>query len=218
MKYIDIHTHTYYKHNDVTILQNVFPAQADQLGKGAYYSIGLHPWHLQDRNIENDIEWINRNSLRNDVIAIGETGLDKTIYTSLEEQSQVFEKHLAIAAQAGKPVILHCVRSYSEMLEYRKKSDRGIPWIFHWFNASIQTAEQLTGKNCYLSFGHMLFNEKSKAYRTFMTMDLFHVFFETDDSCYDIFQVYEKAAEIKKIKVQELLSIISDNFAHCFKI
>ena len=218
MKYIDIHTHTYYKHDDVIILQNVFPTQGDQLGKDSYYSVGLHPWYIENSNLEEDIQWISENSLRKDVIAIGETGLDKAISCPWDKQLDVFQKQIKIAEEARKPVILHCVRSYSEILEYRKRSDQSIPWIFHWFSASLQTAEQLTRKNCYLSFGHMLFNDKSKSFSSFLSLHPSHIFFETDDAGYNIFEVYERAAQIKKVSMEELGSIIYSNFTHCFNL
>jgi len=218
MKYIDIHTHTYYKNDDVVILQNVFPTQGDQLGREAYFSIGLHPWHVENSNVEKELGWVSENSLRKDVIAIGETGLDKAITCPWEDQLNVFLKQLAIAQEIRKPLIVHCVRSYSEILEYRKKSDMTIPWIFHWFSGSPQTAEQLTRKNCYLSFGHMLFNDRSKAYSSFVSLHPSRIFFETDDAGYNIFEVYEKAAQIKKMKTEDFVNIVSSNFAQCFNL
>jgi TatD DNase family protein len=151
------------------------------------------------------------------VIAIGETGLDKASGTPYDIQLPVFEKQMKIAGSLGKALIIHCVRSYSEMLFYRKKSDQSLPWIFHWFNADEQTAAELIRKNCYLSFGHMLFREQSRAYRTFASMAPDHLFFETDDAGYTIRQIYERAAAIRNISVEELKAQIIDNFDRCFK-
>ena len=218
MVYIDIHTHTYYSHNDVITVQNVFPSRPGELDNNAYHTIGLHPWHIENSDIETELEWISDNALRDDVIAIGETGLDKTIACPLEKQTDVFLRQLEIAADARKPVILHCVRAYSEMMAYRKKFGTKIPWIFHWFNADSQTAEQLVRKNSFLSFGHMLFNERSKAYNTFAGLDVSKVFFETDDAGYSIYEVYERAAGIKKMDSGDLARIISSNFAQCFNL
>ncbi len=165
MKFIDIHTHSHYRREDVIVVQNLFPGQEDQLGNGNYFSIGLHPWNVERESMDKSIDWIEAQAENPDVIAIGEIGLDKSIECAWDLQTEAFEKQLSVAEKAGKPVVLHCVRAYSEMMAYRKHAGSQIPWIFHWFNANLNTAEQLMGKNCYLSFGHMLFKENSRAFK-----------------------------------------------------
>lgn len=102
------------------------------------------------------------------------------------------------------------------MLGIRKKTGYRIPWIFHWFNADIAIARELIKKNCYLSFGHMLFNDRSKAFAVFPEIPAENIFFETDDSGYTIQQVYQQAASIRKLGIGDLQKQIMDNFARCF--
>jgi TatD DNase family protein len=166
--------------------------------------------------LDRDIKWVADHAGARNVLAVGETGLDKTIECPWKDQVEAFERQLHIASMEKKPVILHCVRSYSEMLAYRKRSGTNLPWIFHWFNASMQIATALTGKNCYLSFGHMLFNEKSKAYSVFGNLSLDHVFFETDDAGYSIEEVYAQAARIRGLRPVVLKKRIMENFTRCF--
>jgi Tat protein secretion system quality control protein TatD with DNase activity len=64
----------------------------------------------------------------------------------------------------------------------------------------------------------MLFNERSKAYITFAGLDVSKVFFETDDAGYSIYEVYKRAAAIKKMATGDLARIISSNFAQCFNL
>jgi TatD DNase family protein len=217
MNYLDIHTHTHYDDPEVVCVVNVFAQERDKLGLPALFSVGLHPWHIDEAGWENQIENLQASALHPNVIAIGETGLDKTIRIPYTMQCRVFEKHLLMAEKMQKPVIIHCVRSYSELLAYRKKADLSIPWIFHWFNSTLQTAEALISKNCYLSFGHMLFNEQSKAFRVFKDIPPERVFFETDDAGYRIQQVYERAALLSHIPPGQLKNQIMDNFVRCFK-
>ncbi len=152
------------------------------------------------------------------MLAIGEAGLDKAVTIPFHTQQSAFEEQLRIAQTTGKAVMIHCVRSYSELLAYRKKSDQSISWIFHWFNSNEQTARELIRKNCFLSFGHMLFNEQSKAYSVFKNMPAENAFLETDDAGFTIHEVYEQAAWIRNISTDELKLQILDNFARCFKI
>jgi TatD DNase family protein len=214
---IDIHTHTYYQQEETTILLNVFPGEQEKLQFPCYFSVGLHPWHVREDTLYQEIEIVRSASALPSVLAIGETGLDKSVSVSMPAQQVVFQKQLEIAESVHKAVVIHCVRSYSEILSYRKKSDQSIPWIFHWFNSNEQTARELIRKNCFLSFGHMLFNEQSKACQVFKRIPVENIFLETDDAGYSIQQVYEKAALLRNINPDELKSRILDNFARCFK-
>lgn len=216
--YLDIHTHTFYEAEDTTILLNVFPHENEHIARPVYKSTGLHPWHITENSWESYVDIVEKSMSVDKVIAVGETGLDKAITTDYALQNEIFLKHLKIAENFRKPLIIHCVRSYSEMMAYRKKSDLSIPWIFHWFNADIQTAKELIRKNCYLSFGHMLFNEKSKAFRVFTEIPLESLFFETDDAGYTITEIYEKASFLRNISEGVLKKAVMANFVRCFQM
>ena len=218
MKYIDIHTHTYKNQPETIQLLNVFPEEQEKWQFPCYFSVGLHPWYVNEDTWKHKVEIVRLASSLPNVMAIGETGLDKAVGVAMPVQLAAFEEQLLIAENSRKAVIIHCVRSYSEILAYRKKSDRSIPWIFHWYNSNEQTARELIRKNCFLSFGHMLFNEQSKAYNVFKNMPAENIFLETDDAGYTIQQVYEQAALIRNIHRDTLKSLILDNFARCFKI
>ncbi len=218
MNYINIHTHTYYQEPETTVLLNVFPDEPEKLGLPCYFSVGLHPWHVTEDSWMQNIEMVRKSSWMPSVLAIGETGLDRAIGAPFRIQQAAFEEQLRIAEISRKAVIIHCVRSYSDMLAYRKKSDLSIPWIFHWFNSTEQTARELIRKNCFLSFGHMLFKEQSKAYSVFKNMPAEHLFLETDDAGFSISQVYDQAAFIRNITPDALKSQILDNFNLCFKL
>jgi TatD DNase family protein len=218
MKYINIHSHTYIPDPETIQLLNVFPGEKEKLQLPCYLSVGLHPWHVKEDTVNNELEMVRSCSTLPSVLAIGETGLDKAVTVPIDIQQSAFEEQLRIAHTTRKAVVIHCVRSYSEILAYRKKSDQSIPWIFHWFNSNEQTARELIRKNCFLSFGHMLFNEQSKAYSVFKNMPAENIFLETDDAGFSIQEVYEQAARITNIGTDELKSQILDNFARCFKI
>jgi TatD DNase family protein len=218
MNYIDIHTHTYYQDPETTLVLNVFPDDKEKFDLPAYFSVGLHPWHVKENTWEKQVENVKNAALDKKVLAVGETGLDKVTGNLYDTQLIAFTAQLTIAESLKKPLIIHCVRSYSELLSFRKKSDQSIPWIFHWFNADKQIAAELIRKNCFLSFGHLLFNAQSKAFNVFETIGLDHVFFETDDAGISIREVYTKAAEIRNTRLSDLKTQILDNFGHCFQL
>jgi TatD DNase family protein len=47
---------------------------------------------------------------------VGECGLDKRIAIPIELQQLVFEKQLVLAQKYNKPVVLHCVASFDELI------------------------------------------------------------------------------------------------------
>jgi TatD DNase family protein len=218
LQYIDIHTHTYYQQPDTTLVLNVFPEEQEKLRLPSFFSVGLHPWHVEQDTWEEQTDLVGILSSRPGVLAIGETGLDRVVSVPYNIQRLAFEAQLSIAEKSHKAMIIHCVRSYSEMLAYRKKSDQSVPWIFHWFNSDEQTAAELIRKNCYLSFGHMLFNEQSKSFRVFKNLPLQHIFLETDDAGYSIAEIYTRAAQLKNDTPEEIKTQIIHNFDRCFKI
>jgi TatD DNase family protein len=196
----------------------VFPGEDAKFSLGGWFSVGLHPWHVDSENQTGNMDWVKNAAQRPEVIAIGETGLDKTISVPFALQEQVFRAHLRLAEAIRKPLIIHCVRSYSEMLALRKKSDQSLPWIFHWFNSDEQMARDLIRKNCCLSFGHLLFRPGSKACQVFPNLPSDRIFMETDDAGFTIEEVYTRAAEIRSIDAQDWEIRISQNFANTFPL
>ena len=216
--YIDIHRHTETDDENVLVLRNIFPDQLSVITDRFFYSIGLHPWYIIETAIENDLKIINEYAVKKNIIAVGETGLDKKVDISYLNQIKAFEKQIEIAERNNIPVIIHCVKAYDDLLTIRKKTNINIPWIIHWFNANEQIAGQLIEKNCYLSFGRSLFKETSKAFKTFKNLPPDKIFFETDDTEYSIKEVYKRASEILKYEQEKLKHQIKLNFSTCFNI
>lgn len=197
-------------------LLNVFPGEDSKFSQGGLFSVGLHPWHAGEGDWIMKMDWVKESAQRDGVIAIGETGLDKAISVPYNLQEKVFNAHLRLAEAVRKPLIIHCVRSYSEMLALRKKSDQSLPWIFHWFNSGTQMAMELIRKNCYLSFGHLLFQTRSKACQVFANLPPERIFMETDDAGFTIEQVFTRAAEIRRVELSTWEFQITGNVERCF--
>lgn len=115
------------------------------------YSIGQHPWHISETSQSDSI--INSLAKRPDVKAIGECGLDKTIATPMALQQKVLEAQWCLAQELKIPMILHIVRSWGELLAFRKQKGDTIPLIVHGFRGNATLAAQLINHGFYLSFG-----------------------------------------------------------------
>ena len=212
--YIDIHRHA----DNIFVLRNLFPEQLNEISKGKYYSIGLHPWYANTNNISSVLNDLSECTGKKEVIAIGETGLDQKVNIPYIQQIKAFELQIEIAENKKLPIVIHCVKAYNDLIKFRKKADQSLPWILHWFNASKQIADELISMNCYLSYGCMLFNETSKAFHIFKQLPIEKLFFETDDTEYSIEKIYTKAAVLRNLTVSVLQQNIISNFKTCFQI
>ena len=214
MKIINIHTHN---HNTNTIsVINLFPEDVDKIVPDKLYSVGIHPWNVTKINITEQLQTVAETVQKKNVIAVGEIGFDK-LHPEFDLQKEVFFKQIKIAEENGKAIIVHCVKAFSELLEILKKEKPTVPIIVHRYSGNITLAEQLIKFGCYLSFGHELFNEKSKTPKVFKKIPLKNFFLETDDADIHISEVYQKAAELKNITDKDITEAVFSNFNNCFK-
>ena len=213
--YIDIHTHS--SRENCFYLRNIF---AQDLAKGlpdeVPCSIGLHPWHIQEVNVGDCLLSLQDIASRQQVLGIGETGLDRNINVPFETQEKVFLQHIHISETSKKPLVIHCIKSYSDILHIRKSNEWKMIWMFHWFNENLSIATELINLDCYLSFGRSLLHSNGKNAEVFRALPLDHIFLETDDAEVKIENVYAKAAELKSISIDDLKKGINQNFRTVF--
>jgi len=214
LKLINIHTHNK-KYNNNCII-NLFPNETNCIEDNKFYSIGIHPWDVAKVDISKQLEVIEEYSHKKNILAIGEIGLDK-YHDNFELQKKIFLQQIEIANSIDKPIIVHFVKAYSELLEILKTNIIKVPIIIHRYSANKTIAKELIKFGCFLSFGHELFNSKSKVQRVFKQQPLENIFLETDDSEISIEDIYKKASEIKDIEIKLLQESIVYNFVQIFK-
>ncbi len=216
--YINIHTHDTEYQDSISIV-NLFPGSKvkfAETNRHRFYSAGIHPWYIQKERIKEHIRITEEYAQNNNIIAIGEAGLDKISQTDYNLQKEVFAMQIKLAEKYNLPLIIHCVKAWDDFLHLRKNADNELPWIFHAFNSGIEMAQQLAAKNCYLSFGEFLLH-KAKIVKAFSEIGTDKVFIENDDSKIPIQEIYKKASEVKKMPEEHLKEAIYDNFQRCFQ-
>ena len=176
-------------------------------------SIGLHPWKIEVENWVNQLEKVEQFAQNQNVVAIGECGLDRMIEIPMEVQKIVFEAQVKLAEKTQIPVIIHCVRAFDELLAWKKKSKVAVPLVVHGFNNNIETAQQLIKHGFYLSFGAALLNPNSNAEKIITQIPIEKIFLETDTKPIAIEGVYEAAAERLNIETEKLHEQIMKNWA-----
>mgnify|MGYP003521451967 FL=1 len=212
-KFINLHTHKFSNLSDVIEVVNQYPWEFD--ASIPNYSIGIHPWYIDENRLESDLEIIKEKLQLSECLALGECGLDKRIEIPLELQISIFKKQLEIVKQTNKPIVLHCVAAYDEVITIKKEMKIENPMIIHGFSKNEQVAKSLLNNGFYLSFGkYLLRNPDLEKVFTFAPEN--QILLETDTIEESIYQVYKKAASIKGISVEEMKSIVFTNFSRIF--
>lgn len=218
--YLNIHKHGPDQKEDEIAVKSVFAHDIHnimELHKGLV-SIGLHPWHAGGKNADEQLIILEEFASFENVIAIGEIGLDRNAAVPLEIQMKIFIRQLEIAQSVEKPVIIHCVKTHSDIISILKTEQFKEKVIFHGFNQNIQIVEQILKNGFYLSFGQTLMNNKSNASKLFCDIPDERFFLETDEAEIDIKEIYKTAAHLKNTTVAKIKKSVSNNFAFCFNL
>jgi TatD DNase family protein len=213
MKFFNLHTHQSSNQLDVLELVNQYPQEFDAAIPN--YSIGIHPWHIVEDRIEADLEIIESKLKDEMCLAIGECGLDKRIAIPIALQQIVFKKQLALAEKYRKPVVIHCVAAFQEVIAIKKKMAISVPMVIHGFSKNKETAEQLIANGFYISFGKYLLRNPELEL-VFKSIPKEHLFLETDTIEEGIAAVYALAAKYRNIEMGEMMAIINANFDTVF--
>ncbi len=215
--FIDIHVHGGIPAADIFILESLMAHEEKIPEKisGVGYTYGIHPWFLDQSNHKQQISTVEKIIGQPDILAVGEAGFDKLRGPTLELQREVFEKQVFISERYMKPIIIHCVRAWDELLAVHKNQKPGMPWMIHGFRGSIELAKQLISKGMYLSFwfDFVLRNESADLLRSLPTDK---IFLETDGADVDIREIYKKVSGDLDLSVEELKTIIFTNFEDFF--
>ena len=212
-KFINLHTHQFSKDSEVIEIVNQYPWAFD--ASIPNYSIGIHPWFIDENRLAADLDCIAEKLQLAPCLALGECGLDKRIDIPMAVQMSVFRKQLEIAMQTHKPIVLHCVAAYDEVIAIKKEMKIANPMIVHGFSKNEQVAQSLLNNGFYLSFGkYLVRNPEMEKVLKFVPEN--QILLETDTIEESIYQVYEKAAAVKGISVAEMKAIVFDNFSRIF--
>jgi TatD DNase family protein len=211
---INIHTHSPVSAPNVLALESLYAGQPDT-PVSPWQTVGLHPWHLPTP-WTTAIPWLESEASRPQTLAIGEAGLDKVCDTPWASQMEAFTCCIRLSEKLGKPLIIHCVRAHSEVLQLNKALKPEQPWIFHGFDKNQSTAQMVLKAGCYLSFGSALFRANSHASEVLASIPGDRFFLETDMSEWTIQQVYERAATLRGCTLAELERQMEENFQLVF--
>ena len=196
-----------FHHHTLVNFYGIYNLELGENVPESYFSVGIHPKDI-DENWQKHFEAFKKISLQDNCLAIGECGLDALIDIDANLQKTVFERQILWANEIQKPVIIHCVKRFQELIPFQKLAE--VPLIIHGFNKKKSVTDEMLKHGFFLSFGKsVLYNLSLQSILKEIPID--KIFLETDDTDFDIAELYQKVSEIKEISLEELQKKISEN-------
>lgn len=201
MNFFDFH------HHDADRKSGIYNLKFNEEIPEIFFSAGIHPNALSD-GLEKQLLWLQEISVAENCVAIGECGLDGLIDVDEESQEKAFQAQIEIANSVKKPLIIHCVKRFSQLLKFRKMSK--VPMIVHGFNKRKTIGDDLLKNGLCLSFGKsVLYNVNLQDFVKHLPIE--KLFLETDSADFEIKELYQKVADLKNMRLEDLSEKIKNN-------
>jgi len=215
MELYDIHTHqVFLEDNDDpyhSCILDVYPLEFE-VAKETYhrhaFSCGIHPWYSEDS--DNQMKYLIEIAPDPRIVAIGETGLDKLKGPSFDVQIPVFIKHIELSENLKKPVIIHCVKAWEELIKVRRETNPTQPWIIHGYRGKPELTKRLIREGFLFSVGEKI-NVDSLP-----LIPINSLFCETDEDEVDIRDIYQQAAYTLNRDLEDFANEIAKNVRRIF--
>lgn len=193
-------------------------------------AVGFHPHEAKDCD-DDAFREIARLAKMHRVVAIGECGLDyHYMHSPRDVQREVFERHLALAKELDKPIIVHNRESTEDMLEILGRA--GARGILHSYTESLDVALRLVDLGYFISFSGIVTFKSAESLRE-AARGLPHdrVLIETDtpylapvpyrgrdnEPAY-VIKVAELLASLWNVSLEEVAARTTANFERAFSV
>ncbi|MEK7394009.1 MAG: TatD family hydrolase [Fibrobacterota bacterium] len=215
---IDIHTHDNAGSHTATRLVCIPPedigrASGDTSDK---FCSGIHPWDCASPSSPLRFERISACARLGEIRAVGESGLDRFRRdVDFSTQLRWFRMHIDLSEATGIPLVVHSVRTDSDILSEHSRAAPRAPWILHACAAEPDLLEQFLSRGLFVSFGPRELSRPNSAARLAVAFGP-RFFLETDDSATPIQEVYAQAARLLGISVAEIAVVTRSNWRRLF--
>ena len=147
-----------------------------------YGSIGIHP-NSTTNNLDDLNELLTIKKKSKKIIAFGETGLDffRTEPALQEKQKYSFRRHIKIAKDHNKALVIHDRDSHQAVLDLLAEEGAPNNTIFHCFSGDVAMAKECIANKYYLSFaGTVTFKNAPELRQAAALVPLDQILVETD--------------------------------------
>ncbi len=122
---------------------------------------GFHPHVAKDVTSE-DFAALSELAQQSEIVAVGETGLDyNRNFSPREDQLQIFEQHLQLAAALQKPLFLHQRESHEDFVRLLRQYRSDLPGgVVHCFTDSRQALQDYLDLDMYVGITGWICDER----------------------------------------------------------
>ncbi len=190
-------------------------------------SLGIYPIHalaMTDKQVNDEIEFIKEN--QNEIVAIGEVGIDLKESEEYEKQSKNFKKFIELAIKLDKPIIVHSRKAEEECVDILEQFNiKKI--IMHCFSGNFKLVKKIIEKGWTMSIPTSI--KHTEYFQKIAEMaPLTQLLCETDSPFLHpdklrnnepafVVESYKKIAEIKKMKIEDVERQIEKNYRKLFE-
>jgi TatD DNase family protein len=184
---MDAHTHRFQETPHIYVLSSKDLLETSL--RSPCFCAGVHPWHVARGGFERVQWWAQQKGC----VAIGETGLDR-LHPLWEQQLASLKQHWDLAETLNKPLVLHVVRSSSDIMQLLKARRPKTPWVWHDFTGPIDALARLLKLHpaLYFSCGLRLL-QRPNFVEIWGKIPPERRLLETDDAGVSIQEVYKRA-------------------------
>lgn len=143
-------------------------------------ALGIHPYFISDNNYLERLELLAVNN-RDNIVAIGEIGLDGSIDCPMSVQLEILIPQLALAKSLNLPVICHAHKAYDVLLKQLRLFKLVKGGVIHGFSGSLVQAKEFIKLGFYIGVGGVITYERAmKTRKVFSQLSPKHLILETD--------------------------------------
>ena len=218
---VDFHTHLNWQSplavsgSIIRIVSTPLAHISDPVPENTVQTLELHPW---DGAIFGE-EFV-QTSQNKRFAGIGEVGLDRIKGAlPMEQQQEIFEAAAHLAQSLQKPLTVHCVKAFSELLNSYKKIRWSVPTVIHYFRGNLALAQQLWEHTDFiLSLPPAVFTQKKLLDYLRSHHALLHrIVLETDDpDSGDIDRHYRNMAQALDMDFTALQKIMFEQYLRLY--
>jgi TatD DNase family protein len=192
--------------------------------------VGIHPNYTQDARLE-DVPALRELQSDPAVVALGEMGLDYFHrFADRTHQARLFEAQMALAAELGRPVVIHSREAIDDTLAVMRNVPR-VRAVFHCFTGTAEEAERILAAGYWISFTGPITYKKNDGLREVVRLvPIDRLMMETDAPYLSpepkrgqktnepalVMYTAAKAAEVKGISLDELDRLTTANAGRFF--
>lgn len=205
---------------------------ADRFPGHCFPMMGLHPTSVKE-NYREELALIEKQMQREDIIAIGECGID--LYwdkTFLREQEEVFAIQIAWALERDLPLVIHARDSFGEIFQVLDRAGgTKLRGVFHSFTGGPSELERALNYNFMIGINGIVTFKNSDLGEVAASIPMERLLLETDspflaphphrgrrnESSY-LANIAGKVAEIHNLNIEEVARITTKNVERLFRL